>query len=156
MNMKKILGISLFGLMAVHTTFSQDISGSQDWKIESDYRAVESKIVANILWLENNPLVENETSKEVARYIMKWVLGSPHLTVKLDGYIIPIIQQANYQYVDDLQGVYLFGKMLYLIKNQNKSTNEIDSMVRGIVGMLNAYDAIKQAKGMDGANETLE
>ncbi len=154
--MKKIIGITLVTICLCHTSFSQDISGNQDWKIEKDYIEVEDKITKNILWLESNPLTENEKSKEVARYVMKWLLGCPHLTVKLDGYIIPIIQQANYEYVDDLQGIYLFGKMLYLINNQGNQRSEVDSIVRGIIGVLNAYEAIKKSKGEEAINDTLE
>ncbi|MCP4460793.1 MAG: hypothetical protein GY816_22640 [Cytophagales bacterium] len=154
--MKKLAGIVFLIILFSTHSFSQDISGNQNWKIPQDYKEVEAKIVKNIQWLENNPLIENEESKEVARYVMKWVLGCPHLTVKLDGYIIPILQQSNYEYVDDLQGIYLFGKMLYLINNQGIETSEIDSMVRGIVGILNAYTAIKNIKGDVASNETLE
>jgi hypothetical protein len=155
--MKKLLLIVGVILLAYNTSYSQDISGDQNWKSAKDFRKVEDKIIKNILWLESNPNIENDNNtKAVAAYVLKWLIDCPYITVNIDVDFTAEITSSSYEYASNISIAFMFGKALYAIENQDNKSNDLDATVRGIVGMVNVYKAIKTAKGDAANNESLE
>jgi hypothetical protein len=123
---------------------SQQI-GPANWKTESDFRAEEQNVAANILWLEENPIAtgQNDT-KAITEYVLKWLTDTPYLSITLDAVFLEnIVNQRKFKYGEKFRVTYLFGKAIYHIENQDQ-INEVEASTRGIIGMVKVYNELRK------------
>jgi hypothetical protein len=70
---------------------SQEFEVPKDFnpKTKEDYVATEKDVIACADWLENSPLDQAESKRiEANAFLMKWLTGSPTVTVSLDADIL--------------------------------------------------------------------
>ncbi|MFZ1632918.1 MAG: hypothetical protein WAT43_03530 [Chitinophagales bacterium] len=90
--MKTTLFITLF-LYAFNAAplLAQDFNVPANYKFEeaADYDKYDADIIAAAKWLVNTPLNEQDKKrKEVTAFVVKWINGSPTVTVELNEIII--------------------------------------------------------------------
>lgn len=90
--MKTTLFITLF-LCAFNAAplLAQDFNVPANYKFEeaADYDKYDADIIAAAKWLVNTPLNEQDKKrKEVTAFVVKWINGSPTVTVELNEIII--------------------------------------------------------------------
>jgi len=151
----KSTGISILLLIFAGFTHAQHL-GPMDWESEQDYRDAEQSVLINILWLEENPFATDENdTKTISNYILKWISETPYISVTLDQvFTAGIVNSKKYKYSDKFQVTYLFGKSLYVIENPD-DPNEVEASVRGLAGMVKVYREILKIDS-DAKNRNLE
>jgi len=91
-NMKKILIITLF-VFVVKNVNAQEIEIPQNIKLETkeDYKQSEPLVLQGIKWLQDTPLSQdNAKRKQVNAFLMKWMSGSPTVSIKLVQGLVPL------------------------------------------------------------------
>ena len=143
-------------LLTFKTALFAQYLGHTDWSSEDDFRAVEDKIVENIIWLEENPFATDANdTKAISQYVLDWLTETPYLSVTLDQVFTERIDtNKKYKYEDKLLISYLFGKSVYVIQNP-EDNSEINASTRGIVGMVKVYNELLKAD-LKAYNRTME
>ncbi|MCB0497911.1 MAG: hypothetical protein KDC79_17360 [Cyclobacteriaceae bacterium] len=134
--------VTVIALFFVHFSFysiAQTV-GNTSWKTIDDYKAEEPNIAKNIVWLENNPIAtEQNDTKALSEYIIKWLTNVPYLKVVLDGvFLESLMNNKKFKYAEKFKVTYLFGKSIYLIEHQD-NPDEAKACTRGVEGMVRVY-----------------
>ena len=135
---------TIFFLCLATVVMSQNI-GPTDWSTESEFRAEEQNIVANILWLEEYPVATNlNDTKGITEYVLLWLTDTPYLSITLDAVFLDnIVNKKKFKYGEKFRVTYLFGKAFYHIDNQD-NINEAEASTRGIIGMVKVYGELQK------------
>lgn len=92
--MKKLkLMTALLLLFVGGNVMAQELEIPEDIKLETaaDYEVTEALVLESIAWLQDNPVASNPTKrKELNRFLIKWISGSPSVTIELLSGLAPI------------------------------------------------------------------
>lgn len=116
-------------------------------KVE-DYKNSESLFLDATNWLVNTPLSENpQKRREVNGFVMKWLTGSPTVSIELVSGIVPL------ECADCLMA-FMSGWAKHSLEN-NYSKNKIDGAIAGAENAIEFYTKNKASIGKDADMEKL-
>lgn len=139
----------LVGLLFVSTSsFAQDVNIPMDLKLENaeDYKKTEQLVLNSIEWLSKTPVSVNPNKrKEINAFLMKWMSGSPTVSIELVAGIVPL------DCADCLMS-FLSGWTKYSLENNY----EKDKVKCALAGAENAIEFYKMNKSEIGKNSDME
>lgn len=131
--------------ICAQTTFEVPANYSLDTK--SDYEKYEADIITAAKWLEENDLdKEQDKRKEVSSFVIKWILGSPSVTVDLSDRLSKLYGKNDFLLIN-----YMAGYSAYCLQNKTTATKTLAAKA-GLISMMNVYKKairIKDCKGME-------
>jgi hypothetical protein len=136
MKKKNTLLISLLTLFCFNAVMAQsyEIPQAYDFKTKEDYAKYEEQIIQTANWLESTPLnQEPEKRKEANAFLVKWITGSPSVTIALNSYILPFSEKNA-----DFLIVFMGGWAKYKLENKSVM-DEIRLNVEGIKSIIKLY-----------------
>jgi hypothetical protein len=116
--------------------------------IAADYAKYEKDIIACANWMENTPLnVDEQKRIEANTFLMKWLTGSPTVSINLNADIVVKCTDKN----SDLLMLFLAGWTRYSLEN-NYSKDQQKGYFEGFKSMINVYNKgilIKKDKDLE-------
>lgn len=151
--MKKITRL-LFALTCMFTfntvTLAQTkftVPANYQLVVKEDYAKYEADIITASKWLEETALDQDEDKrKEVSSFVMKWIIGSPTVTIDLSDKISKIYGK-NAQLLINYMAAY----SAYWLQNKSSATKPAATKA-GLISMMNVYKKdinIKKSKEME-------
>ena len=133
--MKKTIFIALFVFICT-SVFAQDFKVPKDYKFETkeDYKPYEPQIKEAIDWYLNNTLsADPKIRLEVAQFYMKWIEGTPDVSIGLDSRIITFMGINK-----ELLLVFMMGWTKYALDNDH-SKDQVLCNKAGVEAAINFY-----------------
>lgn len=116
--------------------------------VAADYANYEKDIIASANWMENTPLnVDKQKRIEANTFLMKWLTGSPTVSINLNADIVAKCTDKN----SDLLMLFLAGWTRYSLEN-NYSKDQQKGHFEGFKSMINVYNKgilIKKDKDLE-------
>lgn len=142
---------TLILLLFVSTSLiAQEIEIPIDVKLEEteDYKNTEQLFIDATEWIVNTPLSENPAKrKEVNAFLMKWMIGSPTVTIELVQGIVPLD-------CSECLLVFISGWTKYSLEN-NYSNNTVACATAGAEYTIEFYNKNKSELGSNADMEKL-
>lgn len=142
---------ALFFFMFLSTSLlAQEIEIPNNIKFKNteDYQKTEKLVLNATQWLVNTPLSENsEKRKEINAFLMKWMSGSPSVSIALVSGIVPLD-------CEDCLMSFMSGWTKYSLENEY-SKNKIDCATAGAENAIKFYKKNKAELGKNSAMEKL-
>ena len=141
--MKKLLTTLLFLLITFNFT-AQNIEINENIQLESesDYKATEGLVLQGIEWILKNPItLEPEKRKEINGFLIKWMSGSPTVSIELIPKLIPVE-------CPECLMAFLSGWTKYSLEN-GYSKDRIESALAGVERTIAFYEKNKGVLGKD-------
>ncbi|GAT61871.1 hypothetical protein [Paludibacter jiangxiensis] len=115
---------------------------------KEDYAKYEKEIIACVNWLENSPLDKDVSKRKEANvFFMKWLTGSPTVSINLNAdYIIKYTEKNP-----DLLLIFMAGWTRYSLEN-NYSNDQMKGYYEGFKSMISVYKrgiGIQKEKNME-------
>ncbi|MAY82990.1 MAG: hypothetical protein CMP59_02565 [Flavobacteriales bacterium] len=129
---------------------AQEVDIPKDLKLENaeDYKETEQLFIDGANWLLNTPVEEEANKrKEINRFLMMWMTGSPTVTIELVAGIIPA------ECPDCLMS-FMSGWTKYSLENDYAS-DKIECAVAGAENAIEFYKSNKSELGKNSDMETL-
>lgn len=146
LNEKSIFMKSLFtcilSLSLTATVVAQDVSLPKDIKLEqaADYKQTEALVIKAIDWLANTPINEDaDKRKELSAFLMKWVNGSPTVSIALVPDVAPLDSK-------DCLLAFMAGWTKYSLQN-NYAKDNVACAVAAAEHTINFYNKNKATLG---------
>lgn len=109
-------------------------------KTEADYVKYEKDVIACANWLETTPLNKDREKRVSANaFIMKWITGTPNVSVGLDANVMSTLADKNEQ----LLVLFIAGWARYALQNNYSKDNQ-KGYLEGLKSLINVYK-----KGID-------
>lgn len=147
MNAIKILICLLF---VNSSMFAQVVEIPKDLKLENaeDYKKTEYLVINSTEWLLKTPINENQAKrKEINAFLMKWLSGSPTVTIELVSGIVPL------ECADCLMS-FMSGWAKYSLEN-NYSKDKVECAIAGAENAIEFYEKNKSTLGKNSDIENL-
>ena len=139
----------LICLLFVSTSLlAQDVEIPSDLKLENaeDYKETEQLVLNSTEWLWKTPISENQNKrKEINAFLMKWMSGSPTVSIELVSGIVPL------DCADCLMS-FMSGWTKYSLENDYSK----DKVECAVAGAENAIEFYKKNKSELGKNSDME
>ncbi len=138
--MKKILAI-LFGLAICGSAISQTFEVPKNYSLVQipDYNKYEPDVLKGIDWLQNTPLgKEDAKRKEAYAFILKWMMGSPTVTIVVNGDIVKFSSENP-----DLVFIFMAGWTKYSLQTKDFK-NQVIGNLKGIEAVIDFYKRNKE------------
>ena len=121
--------------------FSKELNNENfQLKTKEDFAKYETKVIEYINWLMDNPLNQKrEIRKEKSAFLIKWMTGSPTVTIELVSGIVPM------ECAECLLS-FMSGWTKYSLEN-NYSKNKIDCALAGAEYAIEFYEKNKSELG---------
>lgn len=145
--MKKLLLLFIFSLLFI-TTKAQEPSVPTEYTLESatDYHKYEPNVFSCIQWLQNTPRkIEVAKRKKTEDFLLKWIYGTPYLTVVIEPYIMKLSGNNA-----DLLLSFIFGYTEFKLKNPTANDASLAN-IAGIESLIKDYTANSLAFKKDAA-----
>lgn len=129
---------------------AQEVNIPKDLKFENaeDYKKTEPLVLRATEWLVKTPVSENpDKRKEINAFLMKWMSGSPTVSIELVSGIVPL------DCADCLMS-FMSGWTRYSLEN-NYSKNKVDGAVAGAENAIEFYLNNKSELGKNSDMEKL-
>lgn len=129
---------------------AQEVNIPKDLKFENaeDYKKTEPLVLRATEWLVKTPVSENpDKRKEINAFLMKWMTGSPTVSIELVSGIVPL------DCADCLMS-FMSGWTTYSLEN-NYSKNKVDGAVAGAENAIEFYLNNKSELGKNSDMEKL-
>ncbi|QHI38717.1 hypothetical protein IMCC3317_41110 [Kordia antarctica] len=140
--MKKL--VSLFVVLCViSTSYAQEFELPKNYKLvkAEDYDTYAQDFVKATKWITNTPLSEETTKrKDTYAFIMKWLQGSPKVSITISQDIATFIESS------DCLIVYMAGWGAYCVENDDYKDN-LKGNVSGIESVISFYNRNKGLLG---------
>lgn len=133
--MKRLLIISAFFIFALNLN-AQEFKVPQNYAFSNkeDYVKYEGDILKGIDWLLNTPInTEPEKRNEVNIFFMKWLTGSPTVSVEIKTEIVNFMKPNA-----DLLMIFMCGWTKYSLESKDYN-NKIKGNQKGIEAVLEFY-----------------
>jgi len=139
---KNTLLLSVVIIFAV-TGYTQDFEVPNEYKFETpeDYINYEKDIIDASSWLINTPYKKNDVNrKEVEAFFMKWLSGSPSITIYLSAQIAPFINNP------ELRMIFMAGWVRSELESEEKQ-GEVQKNIAGVNSVIEFYSNNKDQFG---------
>lgn len=146
--MKRILLIGLFFLVSTHL-FAQTFEVPKNYVLEAkeDYAQYEDDVINGVNWLLNTPLTEETTKRqEVSAFLMKWMMGSPNVSIGVSEDIVTFIGSP------DCLMAFLGGWAKYSLETKDYKNN----LKGNLAGIENVILFYQKNKAILGKNKAIE
>jgi len=141
----------LICLLFVGTSLlAQEVEIPIDLKLENaeDYKKTEQLVLNSTEWLLKTPISENASKrKEISAFLMKWMSGSPTVSIALVSGIVPL------DCADCLMS-FMSGWTKYSLEN-DYSKNKVECAVAGAENAIEFYTKNKMVLGKNSDMEKL-
>ncbi|MEZ4849835.1 MAG: hypothetical protein R3B93_14705 [Bacteroidia bacterium] len=147
--MKNLFLLPTLLFLVLNQVFSQNFEIPKDYSLEtaSDYEKYEKSIVAAVDWLTEAPVNSNESHrKEVNAFLMKWLTGSPSVSIALTTEI------ATFMDCGDCLLVYMGGWAKYVIETGDND-DKVKANLAGLESVMTFYQKHKSELGKNKAIE---
>lgn len=137
-------------LFVCTSLLAQDVEIPNNLKLENteDYNKTEQLVLNSTTWLLNTPITENTNKrKEINAFLIKWMTGSPTVTIDLVSGIVPLDST-------DCLISFMSGWTKYSIEN-NYSGNKIECALAGVKNAIEFYTKNKLELGKNSNMEKL-
>lgn len=144
---KSALTLLILILLISVQSFAQEFRVPENYTFKSkeDYYTYEKDVIEGINWLVNTPISSNTAKrKEVNAFLMKWLSGSPYVTIELSQDIVTFMD------CPDCLMVFLGGWTKYALENKDNS-NKIKGNLAGIESLIEFYKKNQDALGKNKA-----
>jgi len=128
----------IFLLFVSTSLLAQEVEIPNDIKLENaeDYQKTEKLVLNSTEWLLKTPVSENpEKRKEINAFLMKWMSGSPSVSIELVSGIVPLD-------CGDCLMSFMSGWTKYSLENEY-SKNKIECAVAGAENAIEFYEKNK-------------
>lgn len=146
--MKKT-AITFLLLIASIGLFSQDFEVPEDYVLdkEKDYAQYEQDVIDGVNWLLKTPVTKEKAKrKEVNAFILKWIIGSPSVSIEINEGIVTFMKCS------DCLLMFMGGWTKYALEAED----DIDTMHGTIAGIECAIEFYKKNKSSLGKNKAIE
>ncbi|SHN33470.1 hypothetical protein [Chitinophaga sp. CF418] len=147
--MKSILTATVVLLLSLHSFFvhAQDRPEFPELEVKEDYAKSEALFQQVTTWLTETDLDKQEALRmESNVFILKWITGSPTVTVGIDEHIVRLVDKNS-----QLLAIFMANYASFCISNkENKST--LDPNKAGLLAMVKVYKkgiGIQKTKALD-------
>lgn len=146
----KIFALSAFFALFGTVINAQNFEVPKNYvlNVAADYAKYEKDIIACANWMENTPLnVDQQKRIEANTFLMKWLTGSPTVSINLNADIVVKCTDKN----SDLLMLFLAGWTRYALEN-NYSKDQQKGYFEGFKSMINVYNKgilIKKDKDLE-------
>lgn len=116
---------------------AQDFNVPENYKLEKaeDYAPYEDDVIACFDWLMQTPIDEEAGKrKEANAFLLKWVMGSPTVSIGIDGEIVSFADNG------ELLLIFIGGWTKYALQNKDE-VNALSGNLAGIEAVLAFYKA---------------
>lgn len=140
----------IFLLFVSANLSAQEVEIPNDLKLENaeDYKNTETLVLNSNEWLLNTPVSENPAKrKEVNAFLMKWMTGSPSVSIELVPGIVPLD-------CADCLMTFMSGWTKYSLEN-DYSSNKVDCALAGAENAIEFYEENKSQLGKNSDMEKL-
>lgn len=123
-------------------SFSQDFKVPANYKLEAaeDYAKYEQDVIDAVTWLQNTPVNEERgRRKEVVRFLMQWITGSPTVTIEI-GKLVTFMDDADYLML------FMGGWTKYALTTKD-FTDKVKGNQAGIESVIDFYKKNKDIMG---------
>lgn len=130
--------------------FAQEVEIPNDLKLETpeDYKKTEQLVLNAAEWLLKTPISENTSKrKEINTFLMKWMSGSPTVSIELVSGIVPLD-------CGDCLMLFMSGWTKYSLEN-DYSKNKVKCAVAGAENAIKFYTQNKSELGKNSDMEKL-
>jgi hypothetical protein len=111
------------------------------FKSQEDFTRYEPDILRAVDFLESASMDKDaEKRKEANAFLLQWLTGTAHVTVKVQPYVMGLVQENK-----DLLAVYLGGWSRFVLQNPSNKT-ELDCHIAGVQSVLKAYQLCSGVK----------
>jgi hypothetical protein len=145
--MNKII-TSILILLSYFNSNAQTFELPKDYKLvtREDYAPYHKDIVAATKWLEETPVgTEEKKRKEVNKFVITWLAGSPKVTIVMTEELLAIIRKH-----DNYMAVYFGSYSRDVIENQESTT--FSATKAGVLSLIKMHQNSvkpKKFKAMD-------
>ncbi|MDP4226117.1 MAG: hypothetical protein Q8910_07035 [Bacteroidota bacterium] len=141
--MKRLLLICiLFFMQLCVMAQCMDVPGNCKLETKEDFDRQEPSVIKCIDWFLSTPIDEvGNNRNEVSSFIMKWISGTPTVTVVISDVLKPLMEEKGYPYSTDLIMVYVAGMAKFAIQNPGND-DKTKVQLFGIESMINSYSKI--------------
>ena len=141
----------LICLLFVSTSLlAQEVKIPNDLKLENaeDYKKTEQLVLNSTEWLIKTPISENASKrKEINAFLMKWMSGSPTVSIELISGIVPLD-------CADCLISFMSGWTKYSLEN-DYSKNKVECAAAGAENAIEFYEKNKSELGKNSDMEKL-
>lgn len=114
--------------------------------ISAAYLQLEPQVLADIDWLNNSPLGENQTMRDdKSRFVLMWMSGSPTVNIGIDDRIVKFTGSQPW-----LLMAYMTGWTKYALKH-NYSADSVECTTAALTNVVSFYE--KNRKGLSKSKE---
>jgi hypothetical protein len=138
--MKKLFGILMFSILTFNLV-AQEFEVPKDCILskEEDYAKYEGDILKGIDWLLKTPISSQpEKRREINRFVMTWLTGSPTVTVNIKAEIVNFMKPNP-----DLLMVFMCGWTKYSIETKDNNNTAMGNQ-KGIEAVIEFYTKNKE------------
>jgi len=143
-NITRFLSIIMLILVFTTTVSAQtkfNVPANYQLNVKEDYAKYEADIITAAKWLEEIDLDRDEDKrKEVSSFVMKWIIGSPSVSVELSEKIMNL-----YNKNDKILINYMAAYSAYWLQNRSTATKPA-AVKAGLISMMNVYKKDIQIK----------
>lgn len=128
-------------------SFSQEFEVPRGYEFnkKEDYYTYEKDVIDGVNWLVNTPVNTNTAKrKEVNAFLMKWLTGSPSVTIELSQEIVTFMDCS------DCLMVFLGGWARYSLETNDKA-NKLKGNLAGIESVIEFYKKNQESLGKNKA-----
>jgi len=133
--MKKLFGILMFSILAFSLVAQEfEVPKNCILSKEEDYAKYEGDILKGIDWLLKTPISSQpEKRREINRFVMTWLTGSPTVTVNIKPEIVNFMKPNP-----DLLMVFMCGWTKYSIETKDNNNTAMGNQ-KGIEAVMEFY-----------------
>ncbi|WP_435413146.1 hypothetical protein [Psychroserpens mesophilus] len=142
MTPKQILFAAFICFFSIVSISAQEFVVPENYSLVAaeDYEPYKQDVLNAIQWLETTPLNEqHDKRKEVSAFFMKWVTGSPTVSISLMPYVLDLSEKNA-----ELLSIFLGGWTKASIE-QNYKITDTQGNIAGIKSILNFYSKNRKA-----------
>ena len=113
---------------------------------KEDYSKYEPDIINAANWLEEADFdKEEDKRKEVSKFLMTWLLGSPNVSVDVNTQVMNLVEGNP-----KLMTIYFAGAARYIIQNKESATkfNTVKSALLSVIKVYNKQINISKTKAL--------
>ncbi len=130
--MKKVILVLFIALSTGLNSQSIEIPANVQLNSKEDYKKQEALVLKAIDWIQNTNLDKDiEKRKDVNAFLMKWMMGSPSVSIELIGGVVPLDCKECLM-------SFLAGWTKYSLEN-DYSKNKIEGALSGTNRMIDFY-----------------
>jgi len=145
--MNKFYLLLLSSLLVLSPCFGQntfEVPKNAELKAKEDYAKYEADIIQATKWIEETDFdKESDKRKEVGRFLMLWLMGSPNVSIELNNQVLNLTED-NF----NLLTVYFAGGTRYALENKESATkfNIVKACLTSVVKAYKKDIAVKKTK----------